>query len=661
MIQDTNASFTNAWDIANSQTANKLDTSVWDAVKQGIISQADVDEFKATGSISDSAKNKIKDYQAWKTGTADPASWASSQSSSYQEWITEAIDKNKQSEAELNKIKEEELASSEKAKNEIIASEDKFAEDIKKIEDDNLKSQAELDAKEKARIAKEKEDAINNLKSQQEQDRIQADLEKQKLQAEAELLRQKNEKALIESEKNILVEQQKSAWAYNKLWLWFSSWIINQSQKIATDWIAKLAEIRAQMNYNERMTWIQQAEIWVKLNKIDLEYTSLINAAINDASEKEAELDRWLRDRLTQYNRNMTLTLKQKNDATQAAIRDWEKNKSTIERQHIQDIQAISNRWLELSKELQAENERIQNKEKEKIWEELLTWNLLLLSDDELAKREQAAWLPRGSIKQKTSSAIQAWIRSIVDNAIWKDFVIWDISKLSNEVMALVKQGRTLPEAIEQVGNKYAKDQPEYKAAQELKKKEAWYKSQMMDLDLEKSKLDIQGKKASIAASNAAAAASRASAADSERAAIAEAKLKQTADIIKIENHRLTWQWMDDWDAMTLARQWVGVSSWFLESAANQKKKELTVSDKRLLESVKDTKDKNALIKSFNRLSTAYWAEQAKNLMLDANENLKLDTEWNITFKWKVIWTSEIDLWLSYKDKWKWYNYEDIK
>jgi hypothetical protein len=71
MIQDnTNASFTNTWGIANSQTANKLDTSVSDAIKQWVISQSDLDEFKATGSISDAAKNKIKDYQSWVTWTA---------------------------------------------------------------------------------------------------------------------------------------------------------------------------------------------------------------------------------------------------------------------------------------------------------------------------------------------------------------------------------------------------------------------------------------------------------------------------------------------------------------------------------------------------------------------------------------------------------------
>jgi hypothetical protein len=40
---------------------------------------------------------------------------------------------------------------------------------------------------------------------------------------------------------------------------------------------------------------------------------------------------------------------------------------------------------------LQAETERVQDKEKVKITEEILTGNLLTLSDDELAKREQLA------------------------------------------------------------------------------------------------------------------------------------------------------------------------------------------------------------------------------------------------------------------------------
>jgi hypothetical protein len=114
------------------------------------------------------------------------------------------------------------------------------------------------------------------------------------------------------------------------------------------------------------------------------------------------------------------------------------------------------------------------------------------------------------------------------------------MNQLNSDIVALVKQGRSLPDAIEQVTNKYVKEQPEYKAQQALKAKESSYKSQMMDLDLEKSKLDIQGKKASIAASNASAAASRASMADSVNAAKSEAQLKQTADIIKIEHHRLT-------------------------------------------------------------------------------------------------------------------------
>jgi hypothetical protein len=38
------------------------------------------------------------------------------------------------------------------------------------------------------------------------------------------------------------------------------------------------------------------------------------------------------------------MTLKDKNDKTQEAIRDWEANKNKIERQHIQDVQAIATR-----------------------------------------------------------------------------------------------------------------------------------------------------------------------------------------------------------------------------------------------------------------------------------------------------------------------------
>ena len=457
-------------DTTNKTTEGKEKQQfVWeDIATKAWLTRADAQEFKDTWAYSTDAQTKIDAYKKQREvdnrTTIDTAKDIVTQTQ--EAWKTlEETTKQQQADAEANKTTDISLA--EKQAQETA--------DLLKRQNDAL---AIKEAQTKTRLEEEKQSELDNLKKKQSLEEEMANAEREKLSAEAEYQRIQNQNAIIEANKNIEIQRQQSAWAYQKLWLWFSSWIINQSQQIATDWIAKIAEIKAKMNYNEAMTWVEQSKINTQLKQIEIEYAWLINTTISSYSDKLDDLDTNAEKRIQDLTKNLLLNNQQKDTKINEVLKEYRNQKTTLERQHIDDMMKIQDRWFTYQKEVEAQVEKQKEVKLTNLSEELLNWTLAWMSAIEISKREDELWLPRWTINQKMDWLIRQWIRWMVDVTIWKDYIIWDIEYLKSQIVTQMKQWRTLWEAVDIIWGNYIKNNSEYKKIQAnkyTKKTTSWW------------------------------------------------------------------------------------------------------------------------------------------------------------------------------------------
>lgn len=390
----------------------------------------------------------------------------------------EAINTNKQSEAQINKNYTDNQAQVEASKKEQLANAESFYNDNQALIEQSNKELSQIEQWQISSYEQraQRDVALVNSKKASEVALLQAEANKQKVD---------NENAIKDARYNVEIQRQQSAWAYNKIGLSMSSGIINQSQQIATQWIAKIAEIKAQMSF-------QEAQIDAKVADVEFNYTKLVNDTIDTYSDKIDSIKTEMKKRIIETKKDLLKNSFDKRTTIQD-VKDWAmKEKQLADRQHIEDITKVKDRWISLYKDVQESIQKYQERELTKLDTMMQTWTITRLSPVQIAQKERELWLPAWTINAQVDMSITQDVRGKYDEIMWKDYFIWNMDALTDDVRREMKQWRTLQEALEIVTTRDLKDNPDYKAVQDAKKAEALFEQQKKQAEIDKIYWSIQ-------------------------------------------------------------------------------------------------------------------------------------------------------------------------
>lgn len=382
--------------------------------------------------------------------------WVNDSSNQLIDEIKNAQDWNKQLEETINNNYSENREEVEAFWKESVKRAENFYSENEKLLRENNQQISEIEAEQAAAY----QDRVNRdsvlLNEKKES-------EMALLKAQSELQRTQNLEAVRQAKIDTYTAKRQSAWAYNKLWLWFSSGIINQSQKIATDGIARIAEIKATMSF-------QEATIANSMAKIEFDYDSLINNTIDTYTDKIDELKKSSINRINETNQNLLLNNYEKNNTISTIEKDIRNELKELEASHIADVQKIRDKWIEYAKEMEIAVNSYKKEELSKLDTMLQDGTISSMSPSEIANIENKLWLPAWTINAKYNSTINQGIRAAFDQIVGKGTFIWDVTGLRDEVKNEMSMWRTYDEAINIVMEREIANNPELQQALEAQK-----------------------------------------------------------------------------------------------------------------------------------------------------------------------------------------------
>lgn len=396
--------------------------------------------------------------------------------STVQSTAQDILDNTKKVEGELassQEWKEQELIQQQEADQKRV--EEQATENELLIKQQELESK-KRDEERKIKLEQRESDEINRLRREEDLNKRIAETERKKLEASQEFQRIKNENAIIEAKADIEIQRQQSAWAYQKLWLWFSSGIINQSQQIATNGIAKIAELKAKMNYDEAITWVEMSKINLEMERIWVEYSNLINSTINSYSDKLDDIDANTEKRIQEVNRNLLLNSQQKEDKIASILSWYRKEKNDMERQHIDDMFKIQDRWFAYQKEVENAIQQEKAIAREAMNTSLLTGWWFKKTTEEKIKILRKAWFDSSELQNIEESAKNDKVNGIVSELMPSDYFlkIDDRINIDGRIEEYIKSWYSLDKASRIATEEYLSNDPIYireKNIRDLKQK----------------------------------------------------------------------------------------------------------------------------------------------------------------------------------------------
>lgn len=358
---------------------------------------------------------------------------------------------------------------------ENLTAEKNYSENALSNANEYFDKNEELIREEDKRISK-----IENDQKELYQNRIDRDTELLKnkkdkeidlLNAQAELQRQRNEQDLRQARIDTRLSQRQSAWAFNKHWLWFSSWIINQAQQIATDWITKIAEIEANMNY-------QEASIKTDIARLDFDYDTLVNKTIDDYTDKMASLEKDAISRITQVNQDIRKNTYDKNKTIEEIEKELRENTKKLQREYIDDMYKVRDKGIEYSKEIQTSISEYQNWQLDKLDNMMKNGSIANMTPWNIAQMEQKLDLPAWTISRQVSNSISSAVRLVFDKTLWEWYSINNMSSIIEQVKEEMSQWRGIEEAISNVTNRELAENEDFIAKQKAQEDLAFMEQQ---------------------------------------------------------------------------------------------------------------------------------------------------------------------------------------
>ena len=290
--------------------------------------------------------------------------------------------------------------------------------------------------------------------------KAQADAEKEANKQAIALQHSKDNEAIAIAKQQTELDQQKSAWAFQKLWLWFSSWIILQSQQIATNWAHKIATLKTQANYN-------QAQIKLEASKIQVSYTKQTNAIIDKYTDVQLANKQDIINRIDKTNNNLLMTEQDKQNNISKIEKEYRANtRATADKMHSEQ-ERLADRANQQATDLENKLKAKQNEGRAELDNQLASWDIMRMTPAEISAKEVELWMQPWTISAKVGLAVSKAIRWQFDKFIWKDYMPLNMPTLVSDVQEWMKTWQTFDEAINTVMANELKGNAKYKKIQE--------------------------------------------------------------------------------------------------------------------------------------------------------------------------------------------------
>lgn len=246
-----------------------------------------------------------------------------------------------------------------------------------------------------------------------------AELEKAGLIVEEQRL--KNQIAEKEAEQKIDVAKQQATWAFNKLWLGFSSGIILEVQRIATRWANELALIK--------VTGAKfLADTKVAVAKLEQWYASEINRTIDKYTDISIASEQNSIKRIANTQNNLLLNSQQKQKQIDSITSDFKSETRKIEDDMRAEQERMADKLIKQTFTLQGELTAQQNQEKTVINNQFNSgaWFNLTESQKWIQLTKAGLGLEEGKAMENTlfSKTITKEVASVVWNNVtltWND------------------------------------------------------------------------------------------------------------------------------------------------------------------------------------------------------------------------------------------------
>ena len=367
----------------------------------------------------------------------------------------EEVNKNITQEA-VNNANQQITDIADQSKTDIANAEKTAAQKAANLAADKIEQEA-LDAENQKAIDDAKKQAIEYAEKTK-------DNEIKAAQDEAELQKMKDEAAIKEAQEKMEVASQQANFAFNKMWLTFSSWAVLQSQSITNKWAAAIASLKIQANYN-------QAAIKTKIAQISLDYTKIINDAINTAVDKSNTLKTDTAKRMSDYRNNLTLNEEQKNEKISSLTKEYRTEKYKLQNDINATLQAASDKAVESAAKLQAALKDEQSSAKMKIETMMNSWTWNTLTQAQKENYAKQAWMTLIEVNKTSNWYITKNAYSIISKAIeWYIPTTQETEAIINDTNRLMTMWKSMDEAINIATNRVINNNATYKLQQKYNK-----------------------------------------------------------------------------------------------------------------------------------------------------------------------------------------------
>lgn len=339
-----------------------------------------------------------------------------------------------------------------------------FYDDIAEVRDEKSESFEEIEARQRNLIEQRKIRDADLLEEQKE-------AELTKLEREREMQEVKDKQAILDAERDVEISKQQSAWAYQKLWLAFSSGIINTSQQIATDWATEIAALKVQANYN-------QADIAYKASQIEFQYTSDINGMIDTYTNAQLDLEESVKQRIFDEQENRLKDDFEKEETIKQIEEEYITKTREREDSFRRETERLRNKQIENAQALKQEMLAEEERQKTNLNDMLISGDWYRLSPEEQMKRARQAGYEPDTVNKLLQNSVQTESYNIAQNSLWKDFMFSkdENRKIQTDVQTLINSWVGLAEAIDRATNNVIKNNPRYaeiKKIRDMQEKDA--------------------------------------------------------------------------------------------------------------------------------------------------------------------------------------------
>lgn len=377
--------------------------------------------------------------------------WAINTNKQVETAVTDLAKKQSEN-LDVNKATDTALANKQQAENKAILDQQKADTERRAKETQDLLNQSKIDNQ-------------NILNTQLQNDINTQKIEKEKNDIENARLRTEQEKAVKEAKAQVEISLATSRMWFARMGLSFSSWVILNAQKIATDWITNIVNIETEYTYKQQELGIKNRQIDLWISKIKNDYAKSMVETNNTYAAKALETRQWLEVQIDSINSNLLKSKQEKDKEINDLLKNYRNDKLTNEKSYISDIQAIKDKGLAYAKELQWEIDKDRQIASGKINNFISTWAWANKSPDEKSKLAAEAWLSVSEVQAMEDKAVWDTIYTKVKEVMPDGYTVWfdQFKQIKEKIKQYTQMGYNIYDASNVAVKDVLWSTPEYK------------------------------------------------------------------------------------------------------------------------------------------------------------------------------------------------------